>query len=651
MLKSSLPKVLIATIALSVIMFAAIAAVVVNKSAREADRDFEAVILLSQIDEYLLRTLTSSFALVQQEGENPELLVRSLATDLAVLKKLWRDFSDANATGHAGMSDLFAPPLNIDDEANAFFSLASSLELSSLPNADVDIYNKLLHQGRNKMQEGISLAAKTAQEHYAAARLKMQSQLQISLLAIVILLLVGLWLVDRMLVASAAATAAAESAARSKENFLATMSHEIRTPMSGVLGMAELLERTELTEKQKLYVSTILASGEALTAIINDVLDLAKINAGKMTVRTHPFDLVTLAEDVAMLLSPRAAGKNTELTVRVQPDLPSNFIGDAGHIRQTIVNLVGNAVKFTENGTVLLDISGDVQNGKASLTISVEDTGLGIPADQIPHLFKTFEQVEDTDPTRLANMKKQKGTGLGLAISKKLVKLMGGTIGVTSEVGKGSRFWFTVDLSIDPDAVSEDAMPQDIAGARILVVDDNPINRTVTVEQLQSRALEANAVADAAAALRTLRESAGTSNAYDLAVLDYHMPGMDGLELAAEIRNDGKIGKTPLLMLTSIMNAGDDDDFRNTKIDGHLSKPVRVSLMFETIVDVLRRSKFRSPPTPAAHDESAGSEASQASPSPNATETHARRLGPSSDTQQYPRRHDPRSFQKGTGRR
>jgi nitrogen-specific signal transduction histidine kinase/DNA-binding response OmpR family regulator len=454
-----------------------------------------------------------------------------------------------------------------------------------------------------------------------------------------------------MLVASAAATAAAKSAARLKADFLSTMSHEIRTPMSGVLGMAELLERTELTEKQKLYVSTILGSGEALTTIINDVLDLAKIDAGKMTVRTHPFDLATLIEDVALLLSPRAAEKNTELTVRVQPGLPSNFVGDAGHIRQVITNLAGNAVKFTDNGTVLLDISGDVESDKASLTISIEDTGVGIPADHLPHLFRRFEQVKERDPTSLVKTKKQKGTGLGLAISKKLVGLMGGKIGATSVDGKGSRFWFTVDLPVDQHAVADDGTPQDIAGARILVVDDNPINRAVTVEQLRSRALEAEAVADANAALVVLRETSGTNNAYDLAVLDYHMPGKDGLELAAEIRGDSRIASTPLLMLTSIMNAGDDDVFQTTKIDGHLSKPVRVSLMFETIVDVLRRSKFRSRTTAPDQGKAPDPTETPTETSAGTAETHSRRTAQSTESHKYPRRHDPRSPLQGTGRR
>src|SRR4029079_1590093 len=241
---------------------------------------------------------------------------------------------------------------------------------------------------------------------------------------------------------SAASLFKAEAADRAKSEFLANMSHEIRTPMNGVLGMAELLSKTELTPRQKTFTEVIVKSGNALLTIINDILDFSKISAGQLTLDPAPFRLDEAVEDVATLISARVAEKTRKLVVRVEPRLPHHLVGDVGRFRQIITNLLGNAVKFTERGHVLIDVSGDVANGVAHLYVRVEDTGIGIPADKLKSVFEKFAQVDSSSTRR------HEGTGLGLAIAARLVDLMRGKIGVESEVGSGSVFWFTAPFPV-----------------------------------------------------------------------------------------------------------------------------------------------------------------------------------------------------------
>ena len=258
------------------------------------------------------------------------------------------------------------------------------------------------------------------------------------------------------------------------------MSHEIRTPMNGVLGMAELLARTELTPRQKTFTDVIIKSGNALLTIINDILDFSKINAGQLMLEPAPFRLAEAVEDVATLVAARVAEKNLELIVRVDPRLPAFVVGDVGRFRQIVTNMVGNAVKFTEKGHVLIDVSGESSEGIVQLKVSVEDTGIGIPADKLSNVFEKFAQVDGSSTRR------HEGTGLGLAIAARLVDLMGGTIGLESEVGRGSIFWFTAPMPAHAANEPEAIVPVDVTGARVLVIDDNPVNREILLEQLRS---------------------------------------------------------------------------------------------------------------------------------------------------------------------
>src|SRR5690606_7755642 len=262
--------------------------------------------------------------------------------------------------------------------------------------------------------------------------------------------------------------------------FLANMSHEIRTPMNGVLGMAELLVRTELDARQRTFADVILKSGTALLTIINDILDFSKIDAGQLSLDPAPFRLAEAIEDVATLVSSRAVEKALELIVRVDPAMPPVVVGDVGRIRQIVTNLVGNGVKFTERGHVLVDVGGRVESGVAHVTVRVEDTGIGIPEAMLKTVFEKFSQVDSSSTRR------HEGTGLGLAIASRLVSLMGGEMGVESTLGQGSAFWFSVPLPVHEDMEPARPVPVDVSGARVLVIDDNAVNRDILVEQLRS---------------------------------------------------------------------------------------------------------------------------------------------------------------------
>jgi signal transduction histidine kinase/DNA-binding response OmpR family regulator len=412
-------------------------------------------------------------------------------------------------------------------------------------------------------------------------------------LMLLVLAIVALWIfrpmekaIRRAFDASQASLKQAEAADRAKSEFLANMSHEIRTPMNGVLGMAELLAKTDLTARQKTFTDVIVKSGNALLTIINDILDFSKINAGQMALDPVPFRLAEAVEDVATLVSARVAEKNLELIVRVDPRLPEYLVGDVGRFRQIITNLLGNAVKFTERGHVLIDVAGEVRDEIAHLHVRVEDTGIGIPAEKLQSVFEKFAQVDGSSTRR------HEGTGLGLAIGARLIDMMGGNIGVESELGRGTVFWFTVPLPVHSSAApGTPAVPVDVTGARVLVIDDNPVNRDILIEQLKSWGFDCAAAESGAVGLAFLDRAAQLGASVDCVILDYQMPGMNGADVAKAMCSNQRTTYIPIILLTSV----DQVDFGRMVIDygiaAHLTKPARSAVLLGTVIAVIQKAR------------------------------------------------------------
>jgi len=381
----------------------------------------------------------------------------------------------------------------------------------------------------------------------------------------------------------------AESADRAKSEFLANMSHEIRTPMNGVMGMAELLAATELDVKQAMFTDVIVKSGASLLTIINDILDFSKIDAGQMELDPTPFRLAEAIEDVATLVSSKVAEKDLELIVRIDPKLPEMIVGDVGRIRQIVTNLMGNAVKFTEKGHVYVNVDGQViKNGDgdfAKLRFSIEDTGIGIPQEQCNTVFDKFSQV-DTSATR-----KHEGTGLGLSISSSLVKLMEGQIGLESTVGQGSTFWFQVELPIHGELVTERVIPGDLSGARILIIDDNEVNRFILTEQMTAWNFDSVATSSGAEGLAVIHEAKANGIDLDLVILDYQMPEMDGAQVLRTIRAEDTLKHLPVVMLTSVDSSEINQELTRLGTEANLTKPTRSSMLLETILQVMANNR------------------------------------------------------------
>jgi two-component system, sensor histidine kinase and response regulator len=371
----------------------------------------------------------------------------------------------------------------------------------------------------------------------------------------------------------------AEAATEAKSEFLANMSHEVRTPLNGILGMTALALQTRLTAEQREYLTTVKSSADALLEIINDILDFSKIEAQRLDLEHAEFDLRETVGDAAKLLALRAAEKGIELACHIMPDVPDMVLGDAGRLRQVLLNVLGNAVKFTTEGEVVLRVTLHSANeSQVTLHFAVSDTGIGIAVDKQRQIFQAFTQADSSTTRRYG------GTGLGLAIALRLVELMGGELWVESTAGRGSTFFFTATFGQAPaEAQGATAKPRALEGLRVLVVDDNATNRRILEEMLASWHMSPVTVSDAASAVSSLRSATEGRHPFDVMISDGQMPEVDGFMLARRVRRERRLAKMPIVMLTSVGQSDDLMRRHKNEIDAFLTKPIKHSDLLEVL--------------------------------------------------------------------